>query len=131
MRRILFGVAVLAVTIVAGAPIEPLLLERMSTTSKNEYLPVVIALREQFNGEEIIRTIKVKDERWRVTVSGLKELAARTQQGLLQELTRLEREGKARNITPLWIVNAVYCELVSEAILKVAERADVWFVQWD
>ncbi|MEO0025658.1 MAG: S8 family serine peptidase [candidate division WOR-3 bacterium] len=122
---------VLAVTIVAGAPIEPLLLERMSITSKNEYLPVVIALKEQFNGEQVIRTIKVKDERWRVTVSGLKELAARTQQGLLQELTRLEREGKARNIVPLWIVNAVYCELVSEAILKVAERADVWFVQWD
>lgn len=114
-----------------GATIEPLLLDRMSTASVGEYLPVMIALREQFDAEQVIRTIKVKDERWRVTVNRLQELANRTQKDILIELRRWESEGKAKDIIPLWIVNAVYCELIPEAILKVAERPEVWFVQWD
>jgi subtilisin family serine protease len=122
---------VLLFTTGSAAPIEPLLLEKMSTASSNEYLPVVIALNEQFNAEQIIRTVKVKDERWRITVNGLKELATRTQGPLLRELEKLQAAGQARNVIPLWIVNAVYCELVPDAILRVSELPGVWFVQWD
>ncbi|MFO7649715.1 MAG: S8 family serine peptidase, partial [bacterium] len=34
-------------------------------------------------------------------------------------------------VTPLWIVNAVYCEATPAVIRSVADRSDVWFVQWD
>ncbi|MGC9111752.1 MAG: S8 family serine peptidase [candidate division WOR-3 bacterium] len=131
MRRLSLILVVLLITTGSAAPIEPLLLEKMSTAGSSEYLPVVIALKEQFNAEAVIRTVKVKDERWRITVSGLKELADRTQGPLLAELNKLADAGKARNVIPLWIVNAVYCELVPAAILSVAELPGVWFVQWD
>ena len=114
-----------------AAPIEPLLLEKMSTVSSDDYLPVMIALEQQFDAEQVIKTVKVKDERWRITVSGLKELAQQSQQPLLVELEKLASAGKAKNIVPLWIVNAVYCELVPDAILIVAQMPGVWFVQWD
>gem|GEM_PF-551240 len=133
MRLLMCSLVFLILLSTAGvtAPIEPLLMERMSIAGNNEFLPVVIALNEQFDAQTVIRTVKVKSERWRITVNGLKELANRTQQGLLSELTQLEKLGKVRNIIPLWIVNAVYCELVPDAIIKISERPDVWFIHWD
>ncbi len=123
-------VAVVISTLTA-APIEPLLLEKMTQAKTDEFLPVVIALKEQFPAEQVIATVKNKEARWRITVNGLKELSQRTQAGILAELAAYERAGKVRNVIPLWIVNAVYCEAVSEVVQKVAERPEVWFVQWD
>ncbi len=132
MRQIkLSTLLLLFIGITIAAPIEPLLLERIGATKTDEYLPVVIALKEQFDGEQIIRTIKNKEERWRVTVNGLKELSRRTQADLLTQLEGYARQGKVKNITPLWIVNAVYCEAVSDVVLKISEHPDVWFIQWD
>lgn len=127
----LLGCTVLFIAIGIAAPIEPLLLEQMEKTRDNEYLPVTIALREQFDAVSVINTVKNKAERWRITVNGLKELALRSQANLLEELAGFERAGKVRNVTSLWIVNAVYCEATKDAILKLSESLEVWFIQWD
>ncbi len=126
-----FVYALLFVTIGTAAPIEPLLMERMGKAQADEYLPVMVALKEQFDAVSVINTVKNKEARWQITVNGLKELATRSQAGLLAELAGFERQGKVRNVNPLWIVNAVYFEATSDVILQLSERPDVWFIQWD
>jgi len=129
--RTVFALVLMLVGISAAAPIEPLLLEQMAQAKDGERFGVMIALERQLDGENIIRTIKNKEQRWEVTVSTLKEMARVEQAGLLAELRRFEAEARVRDITPLWIVNAVYCQATPDVILKVAERPEVWFVQWD
>ncbi|UCG43547.1 MAG: S8 family serine peptidase, partial [candidate division WOR-3 bacterium] len=129
-RFVLACVAVLAVTATA-APVEPALLEQMQKASDGEKLGVMIALNEQLDGEHIIRTIKDKQQRWEKTVSSAKEIAERTQAPLLAELRAAEADGDVANIRPMWIANAVYCEAVPGIIERVAQRDEVWFVQWD
>ncbi|MBM3314953.1 hypothetical protein FJY71_03815, partial [candidate division WOR-3 bacterium] len=125
--------AVLAVLAAAGsaALVEPALLEQMARADGDRQLPVMIALNEQLDAGHIIQTIKDKQQRWDVTVSSLKQMAETGQAGLLAELRGLEAQGRVSDVTPLWICNAVYCRATSDVIRKVADRPEVWFVEWD
>ncbi|UCG43242.1 MAG: S8 family serine peptidase, partial [candidate division WOR-3 bacterium] len=131
MSRYVF--ACLAVLAAAGsaAQIEPALLEQMAESRYGERLGVMIVLEDQLDAKSIINTIKNKRERWETTVYALKSIAARTQASLLEELRSFEQAGSAADIKPLWIVNAVYCEVTADVIRQVAQRDDVRFVQWD
>lgn len=133
MNRLVFVLlaAGLATALLAAGPIEPLLLEQMAKVDETQKLGVMIALTEQLDAQSIINTIKDKEQRWTTTVTELKSMAQTTQAGLLSELRSFEMQGKVQNIEGLWIVNAVYCEAVPEVISAVAERPEVWFVQWD
>ncbi|MFO7676416.1 MAG: S8 family serine peptidase, partial [bacterium] len=114
-----------------AAPIEPLLLEQMGEAKAEEQLGVMIVLAEQLDGESIIKNIKSKQERRQVTLSSLRALTERTQAGLLDELRGWEKLGLVSNVIPFWLVNAVYCEATPGVINSVADRPEVWFVQWD
>ena len=129
-RKMLMLLVAVAVTVLA-APIEPLLVEQMDKLDQGERVGVMIVLQEQLDGENIIRTIKDKQERWNHTVTSLKAMAERTQAGLLAELRQAEALGEVADIKPMWLVNAVYCEAVPSVVYAVAERPDVWCVQWD
>ncbi|MEO0085025.1 MAG: S8 family serine peptidase [candidate division WOR-3 bacterium] len=132
MKRCLLVLVLVSFAAAAlAAPVEPLLLERMADAKDGERLGVMIALKRQLDAENIIRTVKDKAQRWELTVSSLKEMALVEQAGLLAELRQYQALGRVGEITPLWIVNAVYCEAAPDVILKVAERPEVWFVQWD
>jgi hypothetical protein len=115
----------------AAGLIEPALQEQMARLDKSERVGVLIGLEHQLDGEAIIRNIKVKSERWEVTVQSLKAMAAQDQAGLLSYLRGQETAGKVADIQPLWIVNAVYCEATPEVIRQVADREEIWFVQWN
>ncbi|MEO0074118.1 MAG: S8 family serine peptidase, partial [candidate division WOR-3 bacterium] len=115
----------------SAALLEPALVEQMARCDGDEKLPVIIALNEQLDAENIIRTIKNKQQRWEVTVSRLKQMAETGQAGLLAELRSFEAAGKVAEIVPMWIVNAVYCEATPEVIQKIAERPEIWLIQWD
>ncbi|MEO0078909.1 MAG: hypothetical protein ABIK86_07940, partial [candidate division WOR-3 bacterium] len=130
MKYVLSFLAAVIALASAGL-IEPALKEQMARVDGSERLGVLIALKRQLDGENIIRTIKNKQQRWETTVNALKEIAALDQAGLLSELRSFEASGKVAEIRPLWIVNAVYCEATPEVINRMADRDEVWFVQWD
>ncbi len=119
------------IALASAGLIEPALQEQMARVDGPERLGVMIVLKRQLDAEHIIRTIKDKQQRWETTVNALKEMASYDQAGLLSELYSFEASGKVAEIRPLWIVNAVYCEATPEVINRVADRAEVWFVQWD
>ncbi|MBM3323696.1 hypothetical protein FJY69_09510, partial [candidate division WOR-3 bacterium] len=130
MKYVLSLLAAMIALASAGL-IEPALQEQMARTDGPERLGVLIALKHQLDGENIIRTIKDKQQRWETTVNALKEMASRDQTGLLSELRSFEASGRVADIRPLWIINAVYCEATPEVINRMADRDEVWFVQWD
>ena len=49
----------------------------------------------------------------------------------MSELAKYEADGKVSDIQSFWIVNAVYCKATAAVIQAVADRADVWFVEWN
>jgi hypothetical protein len=115
----------------SGAMIEPALEQQLARLDNNERVGVVIALNDQLDNEAIIAAARTKDERWSMTVQALQSMAANGQAGLLAELRGLEKLGRVADIQSLWIVNAVYCEATAEVVRAVAQRPDVWFVQWN
>ncbi len=127
---VLAALAIVAASASAGL-IEPALQEQMAQVDGRERLGVMIALTRQLDAEQIINTVKDKQQRWETTVNALKEMASYDQAGLLSELRSFESSGKVADIQPLWIVNAVYCEATPEVINRVADRSEVWFVQWN
>ena len=132
VRRLLVLLAFVGATATMSAGlIEPLLEEQMAKTDGTQKLGVMVVLTEQLDAEHIINTIKDKEQRWTTTVTELKSMAQRTQAGLLSRLNSHAASGAVSDISPLWIVNAIYCEATPEVIREVAERPEVRFVQWD
>jgi serine protease AprX len=124
--------SLLLVTAVASAAlIEPALQEQMARVDGSERIGVVIALKDQLDGQAIIQTVKDKQQRWEMTVTSLKAMAERDQAGLISLLQAKAAAGKVTDIQSMWIVNAVYCEATREVIRQVANRDEVWFVQWN
>jgi len=123
-------IAVAMTTATAGL-IDPALREKTVRVDGREQISVTIALADQFDGARVIRTVKNKQERWETTVNGLQSLASSTQAGLLSELAAYEAKGAVSDVRPFWIVNAVCCKATPAVIQAVADRADVWFVEWN
>jgi hypothetical protein len=117
MRQIVGLVIIACALLQAEIPIEPQLAERMAIASPSERIPVLIALKTQANPAGCNTRAGVVDR--------LKDHAAASQSGLLSEL----QAAGAGDVEPLWIVNAVACCLTRAAILQLAERPDVWFIQ--
>ncbi|MCX6843759.1 MAG: S8 family serine peptidase [candidate division WOR-3 bacterium] len=130
MRTLVLSLMLAAAAASAGL-LEPALQERMTQKDGREQIGVMIALAEQFDGAQVIRTVKNKQERWETTVNGLQTLATSTQAGLLSELAAYEADGKVSDIQSFWIVNAVYCKATPAVIQAVSGRTDVWFVEWN
>jgi len=129
-KFVLAALVFLAATASAGM-IEPALQEQMARVDGPERLGVMIVLQRQLDAEHIIKTIKDKEQRWTTTVGALKEMASFDQAALLAELRTFEASGWVADLQPLWVVNAVYCEATPEVINKMADRVEVWFVQWN
>ena len=130
MYRVLLSLA-LVTAFATAALIEPALQEQMAQMDGGERIGVLIGLKDQLDGQTIIRTVKDKQQRWEITVQSLKAMAARDQAGLVALLEQFATSGKVADIQPLWILNAVYCEATAEVIQQIAKRDEVWFVQWN
>jgi len=113
----------------AGAMVSPDLRERLVTAAPDEYLAVNVVLKEQFDAGLLASLVEglPKPQRRAETARVLKEFSDRAQAGLVAAL----EPGGARDIMPLWVVNAVYCEATPELIRLVAERPDVDYVSYD
>ena len=117
MKRIVGLIVIACALSQAGVLIEPQLAEWMAVASASEQIPVLIALKAQACPAG--RNTRTE------AVDRLKDYAAASQSGLLSEL----QAAGATEIEPLWIVNAVACRLTRAAILQLAGRSDIWFIQ--
>lgn len=66
-----------------------------------------------------------------VVVNELKSFTANAQHGVLSTLKEMQANGEVKNIKPMWITNAIGCEATIDAILRIAQREDVDFVDYE
>jgi subtilisin family serine protease len=128
MRASLF--VFLAALVASGsALVSPELEQRLAAASTGQYLPMHVVMKEQFDAATLASLVEgIPVTARRVEVARvLGEFSTENQTALVAELT----VGRARDITPLWVVNAVYCEATPGLIRKVAARSDVAYVNYD
>ena len=109
------------------------LLEKMSTSSEDEFIRVNISLTDIYDSQKmILETSRMaKQNRREYVTSKLKEFSARSQADLISQLNELESASEVRNIKALWIVNVVNCEMTKNAIDKISERNDIALIDYD
>ncbi len=116
----------------AKALVGPDLTGRLALAGTSELLPVNIILNQQADNAALEARCAnlTKEERWALVVNELKTLSARVQAPILDVLNRLAAEGKVTSITPLWIVNGIFCKANPEAVNAIAELSGVNYVEY-
>ncbi len=121
-----------------GAVAEPKLreslVERLVDAQQDELIPITIILREQAPVHEmaLARAIDDKRQRRAAMISTLKETAARSSQPLVASLEKDQSRGLVgERIRSLWIANVVAMEAAPEVIHRLAQRADVAYINYD
>ncbi|MEO0068986.1 MAG: hypothetical protein ABIK23_07675, partial [candidate division WOR-3 bacterium] len=132
MKRVLLVLLVVLIGFGFGL-VSPELEQRLVTADASQRLPVHIVLKRQFDKGLLNYLVEgLPRPQRRVEVARiLRDFSAREQGGLLEFLRSQEKTGAVADIRPLWIVNAVYCEATPEVIRRIAERAEVNYVNYD
>jgi subtilisin family serine protease len=109
MSLLLLLLATVASTAPAQPSLTPDLARKVSQSSPDEYIPLLLILSDQADCQDLLLRFETlsKADRRQNAISELKDLAVATQAVLLRDLKELERAGAARNIQPLWFVNAI------------------------
>jgi subtilisin family serine protease len=103
----------------AQSLLSPDLSDQISRTP-SEQIPVILILSQQVDLQVLTARAELlpRPERRRLVVDELKEAARLSQIGLLADLEGLEAEGRAGNIRPLWIVNAVLAQVQGDQVVR-------------
>ena len=126
---LLLGLAVGA----ASALMDPDLVQRLDKLDGNEMLPVQVVLKDQFDPGQLASLVQgmPKDIRRARVGRILMDYAEPRQRPLIDWLEQEQAAGRASDIHPLWLVNAVGCWATKAAILALDSRPDVDLVYCD
>jgi len=100
----------------------------------DELISVSIVMREQVARADIQQASLIEDEAdRRATIKAmLKDLADRTQPGVIALLEEAQDQGQAADyIVPLWIHNVVGARVTPDVARRLAARDDVAYLNWD
>lgn len=109
------------------------LAEVMRAAEEGVLIPISIVLQAQVAAGDLARASAIGDKQMRrAAVSTLlKNLAQVTQQGLLDQLTTEQQAGAVgQRVRALWIQNIVATDATADAILRIAQRNDVAYVNY-
>lgn len=141
MKHILFILLALMVTFASAQDVsERKLTEYLEgkieskTINSAEKFKVTIMMKDGFDYESVYakKSSEIGKKAQRaVVVNEFKTFTKSNQANVLLTLNNLEAQGEVANIRQLWIVNAVTCEATITAILQIAQRQDVQFIDYD
>ncbi len=128
MRRTVFILLVLMISILSAATIESTLTEAMQSASPGEKLRVMIHLNDKIDAAQLREALSTHDRSSRKSeaIDALRDFSQESQAGLVDFLD--SRVTKVSNMKPIWIVNAVYAEMTKEIIEQVVLRTDVEWI---
>ena len=130
----LIAITMVLPTLVLSSPtLAPDLIEKLYTTSNDEFIPITIRLTEQLDrhDREYLTAGLDKEARRVVIIEKLKEIADETQEELLQLLTDLKDDNLVKDINNLWIANIVCCDAKPTAIYKITELDKIAYIGYD
>ena len=113
--------------------ITPQLLEKIRATPSGDTIRINIIMSKQSDISYLQNLIRGRTRRQRrqVVISYLKGISTSSQKNLLSWLKAEEREGRASEISSLWIVNAISCAVIPDLIETIANFPGVKSVDWD
>ena len=128
----LFAMAILIATCNANGGVHPDLERQLRAKATGELIPVIVELEERVNPGNAAANAPARDRRaqGKAVVQALKDVAQRTQGPIRAQLAQ-ESSDDARNVRPLWVVNAIALEASAKTIDKLAKRHDVREVRLD
>jgi len=110
------------------------LAEVIARAEQRELIPVSIVMRDQASPADVMaaRSIEDKSQRRGFVISTLKDVAHRSQGGVLAVLRAEQAAGNVgRSIVPLWIHNVVGATVTPAVARLLAARDDVAYLNWD
>ncbi len=127
MKQILVLLTTVAIA-VAGS-ISPDLAVIMAGSNDIDLIPVFVLARGQVDRDWVnsVTNGMDREERQQFAVSAMKDIAEVAQRGILEELDTFNTN--RADIHPLWLANAVYCEVTRTQIRQLAERSDVVLIE--
>jgi len=132
MKKAIF--VLLSVLCAAGfGLVTPDLEKHISTAAAGQLLPVHIVMKQQFDIHLLNSLVDgMPKAQRRVEVARILAAYSEQQQaGLREFLGHREAAGEAKHVTPLWIINAVYCEATPAVIRQLSSMVDVDYVNYD
>lgn len=120
--------------------IDPVLEERLNSTSPMEKIPVIIYLRDQVDLEEMEVILQSSvapgkripvELRYRTILSALQTVAERTQPEFVERLARFQTEGMLSDMQRFWIRNLVILSATPQTIRDIAKMPEVHTVYLD
>jgi subtilisin family serine protease len=106
--------------------IHPDLANKLSLTTAEQTVSGIIMMSDQVDVASLVSTCSQnkysRQEQHRIVVQALKDKAAQSEAGILQQLQTLSN---IKSIKSLWIVNAIIIEGTSDAFNTIAQRLDV------
>ncbi len=132
MRKWLLWLAIV-VCVPTFALTSPDLLTIMSRANPNDLIPVDIVLQKQMDQAQLLSSVNglVRAERRIKVAQILQSFSAREQAELLVYLRQQEQLGNVADVTPLWIINAVYCRATAGVIRALEQRLEVHYLEYD
>jgi subtilisin family serine protease len=130
--------SLLLALLVAGASfaapkVAPRLAAHLEEISAGEFVRVIVVMEEQMPQDRLTALTEGldRDERRVVVEHECSRLADSSQREVLAYLNERAAAGRAADVTPLWIVNAVTARADRETIERVSTLPGVASVEWD
>ncbi|MBN2491450.1 MAG: S8 family serine peptidase [Planctomycetes bacterium] len=115
--------------VAAGGELDPTFARRLAEGDPDGFFPAVVMLSAQVDLAGLDRALDAGNApralRHRLVIEALRAMADATQPDVRQELRDLERRGEVRNVSGLWIVNALLLEARPAALAWIAAHDGV------
>jgi serine protease AprX len=107
--------------------IEQNLSEKIARSSNEELIPIIILISEQINDQSLAAdaTSVPKIARRELVVSQLKTLSQCSQKDIITFLKTKQKQGKVKNISSLWIINAIGAEVTKDVIEELSKTPGI------
>ena len=133
MKRSLVLVLLVAAAAFAAPKVTPRLAAHLEEVSAGDLVRVMVVMEEQVSQDTLTSLTEGldRDERRVVVEHECSRLADSSQREVLAYLNERAAAGRATDITPLWIVNAVAARADRETIERLSTLPGVASVEWD
>ena len=114
------------------APLDPDLRTAIDRAAPSQQLPVIITLRSQAEPFDLgALRAQAPDARRAAVIDALRTAASNSQPGLLLALRAAAVRGRAADIRPLWITNAIAARVTPSLVAELLARPEVASVTLD
>ena len=111
--------------------IDPALLKQLAASKADDTLPILVEMREQADLTSAAARLPDRASAGALAVESLRATAESSQRGVRAFLASEASAGRAGDVRPLWVINAIGARATTQTIAQLAARPDVALVRAD